>query len=150
MSQTDAPAIRVGQLQIRYLRDGSADGTAGMFELTVPPGAKSPPAHSHDNEEILYGLEGVLRVTVGDEIREVGPGQCSYTPPGVTHGFGNPHDNPARVLVINTPDIGAQYFRDVAEAAAGPGGPDPARMGEVMLRYGLRLTPPKQDAPASS
>jgi hypothetical protein len=50
MSKAEQDVISIGQLQIRYLRDGAADGTAGMFELVVPPGAKSPPAHSHDNE----------------------------------------------------------------------------------------------------
>ncbi len=131
--------ISIGQLQVRYRLDGAASRTAGMFELTVPPGAKSPPAHSHDNEEIIYGLEGTLRCVVGGEVRDVGPGDVSYTPPGVVHAFGNPHDRTARALVVNTPDIGAQYFRDLAEAAGAPGGPDPARMVEVMGRYGLFL-----------
>lgn len=138
----DQEVIAIGPLQIRYLLDGAAHGTAGMFELTVPPGAKSPPAHSHDNEEIIYGLEGVMRCVVGGEVREVGPGDVSYTPSGVIHAFSNPHDRPARVVVVNTPDIGAQYFRDVAEAASGPGGPNPAKIIEVMGRYGLIPAPP--------
>lgn len=143
----DQDVISIGLLQIRYLRDGAADGTAGMFELTVPPGANSPPAHSHENEEMVYCLEGVLRATVGDEVRDLGPGQSGYTPAGVAHSFSNPHDRPARVLVINTPDIGAQYFREIAEAAADPGGPDPARMVKIMRRYGLTIAPPKIGAP---
>ncbi|CAN7459165.1 cupin domain-containing protein [Phenylobacterium sp. LjRoot225] len=135
--------ISIGCLEIRYLRDGAADGAAGMFELTVPPGATSPPAHSHASEEMLYCLEGVLRTTVGDEVRDLAPGQSGYTLPGVVHGFSNPHDRPARVLVINTPDIGAQYFLDIAAAVAGPDGPDPARVVEVMRRYGLTIAPPR-------
>ena len=142
MPSADQEIISVGALQIRYLLDGAASGTAGMFELTVPPGAKSPPAHSHANEEIIYGLENVMCCAVGDEVREVGPGQTSYTPSGVVHAFSNPHDRPARVLVINTPDIGAQYFRDVAEASGGPGGPDPTKIITVMGRYGLLPAPP--------
>ncbi len=142
MQAGDQDVIAIGPLQIRYLLDGAARGTAGMFELTVPPGAKSPPAHSHANEEIIYGLEGVMRCEVGGEVREVGPGDVSYTSSGVVHAFGNPYDRPARVVVVNTPDIGAQYFRDVAEAAGGPGGPNPAKIIEVMGRYGLIPAPP--------
>jgi hypothetical protein len=62
-----------------------------------------------------------------------------YTPRGSVHAFSNPHDKTARALIILTPDIGAQYFRDVAEAAGAPGGPNPAKMVEVMTRYGLVL-----------
>jgi len=54
---------------------------------------------------------------------------------------------PPGALVILTPDIGAQYFRDVAEVASAPSGPNPAKMAEVMTRYGLILAPPKPAAP---
>jgi len=48
--------------------------------------------------------------------------------------------------VMLSPDIGAQYFRDVA-AVFGAGGPlDKAKLVEVMGRYGLQL--PKPPAPA--
>ena len=137
MPQAENDIISIGQLQIRYLRDGSADGTAGMFQLTVPPGAKSPPAHSHDNEEIMYCLEGVLRSTVGGVVRDLTPGDVAYTPRGVVHGFDNPYGKTARVVVVNTPDIGAQYFRDVATALQSAGGPNPVGIAEVMRQYGL-------------
>jgi quercetin dioxygenase-like cupin family protein len=110
----------------------------------VPAGARVPPAHSHrNNEEIIYVLEGMLRYTVDDETRDLRPGQRMYTPRGSVHAFSNPHAEPARALIILTPDIGAQYFRDVAEVVAAPRGPDPKRMAEVMTRYGLVLAPPK-------
>lgn len=142
MPPANQDVISVGLLQIRYLLDGATGRTAGMFELTVPPGAKSPPAHSHENEEIIYGLEGVMRCVVGGEVREVRPGDVSYTPGGVVHAFSNPHQQPARVLVVNTPDIGAKYFRDMAELVRTPGGPNPAKIAEVMSRHGLVPAPP--------
>ncbi|MGH6932676.1 MAG: cupin domain-containing protein [Dongiaceae bacterium] len=142
------PAIEIGQLEIRYLMDGTVSGAGvGMFELTVPAGARVPPAHSHrDNEEVVYVLEGTLRYTVDDEMRDLGPGERMYTPRGSVHAFSNPHDRSARALIILTPDIGAQYFRDIAEAANAPGGPSPARMAAVMARYGLVLAPPRPPA----
>jgi hypothetical protein len=66
-----------------------------------------------------------------------------YRPRGSVHAFGNPHAGTARALIILTPDIGLQYFRDVAEVAGAPGGPDPAAMAAVMTRYGLVLVAPK-------
>ena len=145
MQPQEQPIINIGQLEIRYLIDGTASGAAmGVFELRVPAGARVPPAHSHrNNEEIIYVLEGMLRYTVDDETRDLRPGQRMYTPRGSVHAFSNPHAEPARALIILTPDIGAQYFRDVAEVVAAPTAPDPKRMAEVMTRYGLVLAPPK-------
>ena len=150
MLLVEQPAITIGQLEVRYLLDGTASRAAsGMFELIVPPGARVPPPHSHsDNEEMVYCLEGVLRTTVGGEVRDLNPGEGRYTPRGVAHSFSNPHGRPARALFILTPDIGAQYFRDVAAVAGAPGGPDPAKLAEVMARYGLVLSPPQPAAMA--
>lgn len=38
----------------------------------------------------------------------------------MVHGFSNPFDRTAWVLVIITPDIDAQYFHDVAEVVSAP------------------------------
>jgi quercetin dioxygenase-like cupin family protein len=151
MQPTEQPVITIGEIEIRYLMDGTVDDAAsGMFELTVPPGARVPPPHSHsENEEIMYGLEGTLRCTVGDETHDVSPGGRSFTPRGVVHAFSNPYDRTARVLVVLTPDIGAQYFRDAVDVLKGPGGPNMAKMAEVAKRYGLVLAPPKAAAPAN-
>lgn len=145
MQPQEQPVIKVGQLEIRYLVDGTVAGAgAGMFELTVPPGARVPPPHSHrDNEEMVYVLEGMLRYRVDDEERDLKPGERMYTARGSVHAFSNPHGSTARALIILTPDIGAQYFRDVAEIANAPGGPNPAKMVEMMARYGLTLERPK-------
>lgn len=150
MQPNERDTIKIGQLEIHYLLDGTVTGAgSGMFELVVPPGARVPPAHSHSaNEEILYCLEGKLRYTVGDEVRDLEPGDRSFTPRGVVHAFSNPHDQVARALIVLTPDIGAQYFRDVADAIGAPGGPNPAKIAEVMGRYGLILAPPKAPAGA--
>ena len=135
------PVVKIGELEIRYLVDGTVSGAGmGMFELTVGPGARVPPAHSHtDNEEIVYVLEGRLRYSVDGEQRDLAPGDRMYTPKGSVHAFSNPHDRPARALIMLTPDIGAQYFRDIGEVVGAPGGPNPAKMMEVMTRYGLVL-----------
>jgi quercetin dioxygenase-like cupin family protein len=136
---SSAPATMVGQLQIRYLRDGSAKRELGTFELTVPPGSNVPPPHSHSgNDEFIYVLDGTLRYMVDGEIRDLGPGGYMFTPRGAVHGFSNPHAVSARALVTNTPDIGAQYFKEVAAVVNAGGPPDKAKLLEVMTRYGLK------------
>ena len=43
-----------------------------------------------------------------------------------------------------TPDIGEQYFHDVATLVSAGGPPDRAKLMEVMTRYGLLPAPPTQ------
>lgn len=139
---SDSSAIAVGQLSIRYLVDGSQSESVGMFELTVPPGSNVPPPHSHTkNDECVYVLEGTLRYAVGAETRDLAVGDTMLSPRGSVHQFSNPFTVAARALIVQSPDIGAQYFRDVGAvvnaASAGGGPPDKAAMVAVMTRYGL-------------
>jgi quercetin dioxygenase-like cupin family protein len=134
--------IRIGQLEIRYLQESGRGKQMGAFELTVPPGSNVPPAHSHTNEELIYVLAGTLRFTVGDETRDLRPGESMTTPNGVAHAFSNPHSEVARALVINTPEIDAQYFREVAALVNGSGPPDRVKFMGVMQRFGLMPVAP--------
>ena len=137
--------VRVGQLEIRYFVDGTHKSGLGLFEMTVPAGAHVPPPHSHtDNEECVYVLEGMLRYTVDEETRDLAPGDWMSTPRGSVHHFSNPFFGPARVLVMLTPDIGLQYFRDVGDVINAGGAPDRAKLLEVMGRYGLVPAAPRQ------
>lgn len=135
---TQPELVRLGQLEVRYLVDGTAHQGMGLFELTVPPGSNVPPPHSHtQNEECVYVLEGTLRYSVDDVTRDLRPGDWMRTPKGSVHGFSNPHNEKARALIALTPDIGAQYFRDVAGVINAGGPPDRAQLLAVMTRYGL-------------
>ena len=136
--------INVGQLGIRYLIDGSQTASLGLFELTVPPASNVPPPHSHsNNEELVYVLEGTLRYTVGADSRNLTPGQSMHTPRGTAHAFSNPFNSVARALIVLSPDIGAQYFKDVADVVNVDGPPNKAALVAVMSRYGLVPSTPK-------
>ena len=136
--------IKVGELEIKYLVDGASRGGLGVFEMMVPCNAHVPPPHSHtNNEECVYVLEGVLRYSVNEETRDLQPGQWMSTPRGAVHAFNNPGTEPARALVMLTPDIGMQFFLDVAEVANAGGPPDRAKILAVMARYGLVPAAPK-------
>jgi hypothetical protein len=66
-----------------------------------------------------------------------------HTPKGTVHAFSNPFDGVARALITLSPDIGAQYFKDVAAVAHAGGPPDKAALVAVMGRYGLVPAAPK-------
>ncbi|HZV93313.1 MAG TPA: cupin domain-containing protein [Caldimonas sp.] len=143
-----ADPIRIGQIEIRYLQTADDGCGVGCFEMIVPPGAAVPPPHSHAAcEELMYGLDGILRCTVGSETRDLGPGDVMGTPKGVPHAFSNPHVAAARVLVVNSPGIDPQYFRDIASIVSRGGPPDRALMAGTMHRYGLTPVAPPPGPP---
>jgi quercetin dioxygenase-like cupin family protein len=140
-------SVKVGQIEIHYLVDGAQKGGLGLFEMKVPAGAHVPPPHSHtDNEECVYVLEGVLRYSVDEETRDLKPGEWMSTPRGSVHHFSNPGSGTARALVMLTPDIGEQFFRDVGALANAGEPPDRQKLIAVMTRYGLVPAAPKQAA----
>lgn len=134
--------IRIGGLAIRFLVEGSASGgSVAMFEFDVAAGAKVPAAHSHDAyEETIYGLEGVLTMTVEGQANEIGPGDVLCIPRGAVHRFDNFQDKGSKSLAVITPGIlGPGYFREMAEILkAAAGGPAPREaIAAVMKRHGL-------------
>lgn len=137
-SESPQESIMVGRMSIRYLIDGTATGGMGVFELSVPPNSNVPPPHSHTrNEECAYVLEGTLRYSVDGVERDLRSGEWMFTPRGSVHQFSNPHCEAARALIVLTPDIGAQYFRDVASIVNAGGPPDRTKLLSVMSKYGL-------------
>ena len=134
---------------MRFLITGEdSAGSIAAFELIVPGAERlAAPAHSHDHyEETIYGIEGVLTLTVEGERIDVGPGQALCIPRGAVHRFDNNGSQDAKALCVITPAaIGPQYFRESAEVinAAAGGPPDRAKMAEIMRRHGLTPAPPE-------
>jgi len=139
--------ITVGALGVRFLIEASdSNGSAAVFECSVPANARMPAPHSHDGfEETIYELEGVTTWTIDGETIEVGPGEAVCVPRGQIHGFENHGSVDAKFLAIATPAVfGSAYFREIGEvlAATAGGPPDLAALGEVMRRHGLTPAPP--------
>ena len=60
------------------------------------------PAHQHHHEQMVYVLEGQSMVQLGDEVREVGPGDAYVVPSNTPHTF-NPLTDRAVVIEVFTP-----------------------------------------------
>lgn len=128
--------VRIGELELRFT---IGEPSATVFEFLVPPRARVPAPHHHaDADEILYGLEGILTVTVDGSARELKPGEAAFIPRGSVHHHENLHPGISRSLVVITPGtITRAYFEELAAVVNVPGKPDPARVGEIMSRHGL-------------
>jgi quercetin dioxygenase-like cupin family protein len=136
--------INLGGLQLKFLH--SKEDTAGsldMFEMTLQPNARMPIPHYHDRwDEAIYGLTGTSCWRIDGKDIDVGPGETVFIKRGIVHGFTNRSTESASCLCTLSPGVlGPQYFREIAGLLSA-GAPDPARMKETMLRYGLIPAPP--------
>ena len=139
MSET----IDFGSLKLKFLQ--SKDETAGsldMFEMTLQPNARMPVPHYHENwDETIYGLRGTTTWRIDGKDVDVLPGETVFIKRGVVHGFTNRTAEPATCLCTLSPGVlGPAYFREMAALLVGSA-PDPAKMKETMLRYGLIPAP---------
>jgi len=142
-------------LEQLYLAPGdgetaSARGTEVVFKATGERAAGGPTViefigapsfstgdHVHSTiEEIFYVLDGEFKIRAGEWTGLVGPGGCVRVPPGTAHGFGNPGDSPATLLLIISPAaVHENYFRELFAILANPGPPDTAAIAELRERY---------------
>ena len=135
--------IRIGAVELRFLQ--SKDETGGsldIFEMTLQPNARMPVPHYHESwDETVYGLAGTSTWQVDGRDIEVVPGRTVFIKRGIVHGFTNRSGEPATCLCVLTPGmLGPAYFREIAALVAS-GVPDPAKLKETMLRYGLVPVP---------
>lgn len=73
--------------------------------------------HSHEGGFILFVQEGRARVqTRGEPMRELGPGEIDYTPPGVEHWHGAAPDEPLMQLGIVPLGGGITFLEPVTDA----------------------------------
>jgi quercetin dioxygenase-like cupin family protein len=132
--------VHIGSLRLNFLiDDADNDGKLTMFEMSVPEQAKVPAAHYHrDFEEVWYGLDHTLTLTVDGVAHKLSVGDALFVPRGALHRFDNFDAGEARALVTLTPaTAGKRYFEEMAATVNAGGPPDMAKVRAVMERYGL-------------
>lgn len=137
--------VEVLGLPITYKLTGAETGEQVTVMLEAIPPGRGAPHHSHgDYTESFYVLEGRLLFEGPDGRREVGPGTLIHVPRGTDHAFLNRSaDQTARMLTFYAPG-GRQerLFDALAEAGAGGGPPDMAKLAAAAAPLGSALTGP--------
>jgi mannose-6-phosphate isomerase-like protein (cupin superfamily) len=96
----------------------SGDDTGGRWSLMEYEVARRPAdeplaygPHLHrEIEETFVVQAGRLRFLLGEEVRDLGPGDRVCVPPGVRHGFANVSGAPVKLLVSFHPGGFEQLF----------------------------------------
>jgi quercetin dioxygenase-like cupin family protein len=135
--------IEMVGLRLRFLQSKEdTGGSLDAFEMIVQPNARVPIPHYHESwDETIVGMMGVTTWRVDGRDADLTPGQSLFIKRGIVHSFRNDTQEAASCLCILTPGaLGTAYFREMA-ALLGGGAPDPVKLKETMLRYGLVPAP---------
>ena len=74
-----------------------------LAEATVPPGGQTQAHYHRTSEELYLFTEGMGRIRVGEEEREIAEGDTVVLPPGTEHKLWNTGDGPLRLLCCCAP-----------------------------------------------
>ena len=74
-----------------------------VSEWWLEPRTQGPGAHSHEEDDLFYVIEGVMSIRVGEEWFECPKGSFILVPGGVTHDFENRGGTRAGVLNFSSP-----------------------------------------------
>jgi mannose-6-phosphate isomerase-like protein (cupin superfamily) len=94
----------MGRISSVFKADG--DETAERYSISewwLEPNTKGPGAHSHEEDDIFYVLEGTMSILIGDQWVDAPKGSFVLAPAGLTHDFENRTRERAGVLNLSVP-----------------------------------------------
>lgn len=106
----------------RWLSNPSNTGAKllTVIDVNLDPG-KGHNFHKHsDQEEVILVIGGRVEQWVDREKRILGPGDAAFIPPGVVHASFNAGDQPAKIVAILGPCVGAAGYEAVDVANDAP------------------------------
>ena len=74
-----------------------------LAEATVPVGGATAAHYHREAEELYLFTAGTGRLRLGDEERDVGPGDCAVIPPGTVHKLWSTGSAPLVLLCCCAP-----------------------------------------------
>jgi quercetin dioxygenase-like cupin family protein len=92
--------------------------TAGRYSISewwLEPYTRGPGAHSHEEDDVFYVLEGTITFRVGEEWFEGKKGAFVVAPGGVTHDFENRSGKRAGFLNVSVPGDFEPQMPGIAE-----------------------------------
>jgi len=134
-----APSILnvIGE-NVTVLARGERTGSYEVFLQSGPEGV-GPPLHSHPWDEAYFVIEGVLRVTIGDKVRDLAVGGFAHIPAGSYHNYAGA-GGPARFVSITSQPGAARFFADLhREVPTLP--PDLSALLAVAERHRVHVQP---------
>lgn len=97
-------AYPMGRIGAVFKADGAETASRyAISEWWLEPFTQGPGAHTHDEDDVFYVIEGTMSILVGGEWTHASRGSFVLIPGGVTHDFENRTDARAGVLNFSVP-----------------------------------------------
>lgn len=96
------PGTRDGFQKMRITQLANL-GTLSLDYIEIPPGYEKAPVVHYECQEVLFILNGVLKIQIGDEWRVVSTGDTVEIPIGTVHASRNDSQHTVTLLAANSP-----------------------------------------------
>jgi len=94
----------MGRIAAVFLADcAETNNRYSISEWWLDPNTKGPGAHSHDEDDLFYVLEGTLSFLLGERWVQAPRGSFVLAPGGIRHDFENRSDARAGALNLSIP-----------------------------------------------
>ncbi len=103
LRQGERPVIESGDISLEHIILPKRNGLLQANIHIIPEGGASDGLIEHQGEEVGYVLQGVLELTVGDDVYLLNPGDAFAFNSQSPHGYKNVGKDELKVLWINTP-----------------------------------------------
>ena len=106
----------MGRISAVFKADG--DETHGGYSISewwLEAHTKGPGAHSHEEDDIFYVIEGTMSILIDDRWIEAPAGSFVLAPGGLTHDFENRSSARAGVLNFSIPGDFEKHVPAIAE-----------------------------------
>jgi len=106
----------MGRIAAVFKADGAeTEGRYSISEWWLEAHTQGPGAHSHDEDDVFYVLEGTMSFLVEGEWIDAAKGSFVLVPGGMTHDFENRGGQRAGVLNFSAPGNFEQAMPGIAE-----------------------------------
>lgn len=124
-----------------WIWKATAETTNGRYDqaVTITLPQVAPPEHSHRQDELLYILEGVYRVKLGEHVFTASAGTSVRIPGGVSHAWRSL--TTGRMLVTFLPGGLRGFYEGMRSLYLAPQ-LDMQALAALAARYGLAMTGP--------
>jgi quercetin dioxygenase-like cupin family protein len=116
------------------VRSQDVGGAYSIMESVAQPGSGTP-MHHHEQDEVFHVLDGLLTLSVNNELIGAGPGTVIVVPAGTPHCWKNYSDQPVRLSVTFVPGGVEPLFEQMA-------GKSPEELSALAQAFGTVVVGP--------
>lgn len=128
-----------GHEMIMHIEANDLPDSVTLTEVILAPKSLGAPPHIHKNEdEAFVVLDGTVHFLNGEEEVVGKKGAIASLPRGHWHGFWNPTNRPAKMLLIIAPGHFQKFFMAVEEAVKKAEVKTPQVIGKIITELAAR------------